>query len=206
MHPWYWWCILLSTHCSHSKRRNLALQVYNNNNNNLWTVELEGTLWIIESSPFQRGTVGNWTPSIWIHSQRLKPLSYPAVQQQSLTPLLGTGVFLSYFALICSRACMDLSPALICAKLFTLSVGVIWWHVLMGTFLLLGCYLSMPPGFSCLVFLGNQLLLHSAPTPPPTQCCHFCIIAQKWKTKTKKSTLETVAAVSYTHLTLPTKA
>ena len=47
-----------------------STHVLYNHHHNLRTVELEGNLWIIKSSPCQGGTVGNWIP---------KPLSYPAV-------------------------------------------------------------------------------------------------------------------------------
>ena len=47
--------------------------------NNLRTAELEGILWIMESSPSQGGPVGNHTPNLWLHRQMLKPLNYPAV-------------------------------------------------------------------------------------------------------------------------------
>ena len=44
------------------------------NNNHLTTAELEGTLWIIESSPCQRGTMGIELPA----SVSSKLLSCPA--------------------------------------------------------------------------------------------------------------------------------
>ena len=40
------------------------------------TAELEGTLWIIKSKSCQEGTVGNWTPNFWLHTQVPKLLSY----------------------------------------------------------------------------------------------------------------------------------
>ena len=45
--------------------------------------ELEGTLRIIEFSSCQGGTVGNWTPNLWLHSQMPEPLSYRAMSDTS---------------------------------------------------------------------------------------------------------------------------
>ena len=48
-------------------------------NNNLRTAELEETLWIIEPSPCQQRSVGNWPLNLQLHSQVSKLLSYAAV-------------------------------------------------------------------------------------------------------------------------------
>ena len=54
----------------------LLLNLNNNLNlNNLRTAELKGTLWIIDSSPCQGGTVGNRTPNLCLPSQIPKPPS-----------------------------------------------------------------------------------------------------------------------------------
>ena len=63
----------------------------NHHHHHLRTWKLEGALWMIKSSPYQGGTVGNRTPKLWLHSQMPESLSYLAVSRSPFPTLYGFG-------------------------------------------------------------------------------------------------------------------